>query len=78
MAKEENFEDTRLSIWRHIKEEFMDLADNGELTDAELVELDSSMGETARIVMHILGIKITAVSDGKIQATLSLESSEDI
>jgi hypothetical protein len=78
MSKEENFEDTRLAMWRHIKEEFMDLADTGELTDNELVALDNGMGETARIVMHILGIKITGVSGDQIHATLTLESTESL
>lgn len=79
MAKDENFETTLAGIQAHIKEEFLDMTDPGDLPDKELIELDNSMGELARAVMHILGIRIISVdSPVEFTAQIKLQSTETL
>lgn len=72
MANEENLDDIRLNVWKHIKEELIDLVDDGELTDDELRLIDDSMGETANIIMNALGLQIESVEGDKIHAVIRL------
>ena len=72
MANDENLDDIRLNVWKHIKEELIDLVDDGELTDDELRLIDDSMGETANIIMSALGLQIESVEGDKIHAVIRL------
>jgi len=80
MAEDTNFQKILIDIQGHIKEEFLDMTDPGDLPDKELIELDNSMGELARAVMHMLGIQIVSIDSSneftvkvKIQSTETLE-----
>lgn len=79
MAKDKNFDDTLAAIQAHIKEEFLDMTDPGDLPDKELYDLDNSMGELSRAVMHILGIEIVSVdSSTEFTAKIKLQSTETL
>lgn len=80
MAEDTNFQKILTGIQSHIKEEFLDMTDPGDLPDKELIELDNSMGELARAVMHMLGIQIVSIDSSteftvkvKLQSTETLE-----
>jgi hypothetical protein len=79
MANDKKFSEALTSIQNYIKEEFLDMTDPGDLSDKELIELDNSMGELSRAVMHILGLEITEVkSDTEFVASISLQSTETL
>jgi hypothetical protein len=78
MPNEKKFSDVRLSMLEHIRDEFLDMTDPGDLSDKELFELDASMSELARSVMHILGIEITNVEGDIITAQMKLQSTETL
>lgn len=73
MPTEENFPDVKLSIFEHILEELLVVSDAVSLSDKELRELEANMSRVAHIIMHILGIKITAVNGELINATLQMQ-----
>ena len=78
MPIEKKFSDVRLSMLEHIRDEFLDMTDPGDLSDKELFELDNSMGELARSVLHILGIEIIKVDGDIITAQMKLQSTETL
>jgi hypothetical protein len=78
MPNEKKFSDVRLTILEHIRDEFLDMTDPGDLSDKELFELDSSMSELARSVLHILGIEIIKVEGDVITAQMKLQSTETL
>jgi hypothetical protein len=78
MPNEKKFSDTRLSMLEHIRDEFLDMTDPGDLSDKELFELDASMSELARSVLHILGVEIIKVEGDIITAQMKLQSTETL
>jgi len=62
----------------HIRDSFLDMTDPGDLSDKDLFELDNSMSELARSVMHILGIEIIKVDGDVITAQMKLQSIETL
>lgn len=79
MAEDKNFQKILAGIQGHIKEEFLDMTDPGDLSDKDLIELDNSMGELARAVMHMLGIQIISVdSQVEFTAKIKLQSTETL
>jgi hypothetical protein len=78
MPIEKKFSDVRLSMLEHIRDEFLDMTDPGDLSDKELFELDNSMSELARSVLHILGIEIIKVDGDIITAQMKLQSTETL
>ena len=78
MSNEKKFSDVRLSMLEHIRDSFLDMTDPGDLSDKDLFELDSSMSELARSVMHILGIEIIKVDGDIITAQMKLQSTETL
>lgn len=79
MAEDTNFQKILAGIQSHIKEEFLDMTDPGDLSDKELIELDNSMGELARAVMHMLGIQIVSLeSPSEFTAKIKLQSTETL
>lgn len=79
MAEDTNFQKILAGIQGHIKEEFLDMTDPGDLPDKELFELDNSMGELARAVMHMLGIEIvSADSPTEFTVKIKLQSTETL
>jgi len=78
MSNEKKFSDVRLSMLEHIRDSFLDMTDPGDLSDKDLFELDSSMSELARSVMHILGIEIIKVDGDVITAQMKLQSTETL
>lgn len=78
MPTEKKFSDVRLSMLEHIRDEFLDMTDPGDLSDKELFELDNSMSELARSVLHILGIEIIKVDGDIITAQMKLQSTETL
>ena len=62
----------------HIRDEFLDMTDPGDLSDKDLFELDNSMSELARSVLHILGIEIIKVEGDIITAQMKLQSTETL
>lgn len=79
MAKDANFSKILAGIQAHIKEEFLDMTDPGDLPDKELFELDNSMGELARAVMHMLGVEIVSVeSPSEFTVKMKLQSTETL
>lgn len=79
MAEDTNFQKILAGIQNHIKEEFLDMTDPGDLPDKELTELDNSMGELSRAVMHMLGIQIISVdSPTEFTVKVKLQSTETL
>ena len=79
MAEDTNFQKILIDIQGHIKEEFLDMTDPGDLPDKELIELDNSMGELARAVMHMLGIQIVSIdSPTEFTVKMKLQSTETL
>jgi hypothetical protein len=79
MAEDTNFQKILIDIQGHIKEEFLDMTDPGDLPDKELIELDNSMGELARAVMHMLGIQIVSIdSSNEFTVKVKLQSTETL
>ena len=78
MSNEKKFSDVRLSMLEHIRDEFLDMTDPGDLSDKDLFELDNSMSELARSVLHILGIEIIKVDGDIITAQMKLQSTETL
>jgi len=78
MPNEKKFSDVRLSMLEHIRDSFLDMTDPGDLSDKDLFELDNSMSELARSVMHILGIEIIKVDGDVITAQMKLQSIETL
>lgn len=79
MSNDQKFSKAVLSIQNHIKEEFLDMTDPGDLSDKDLFELDNSMGELARAVIHILGLEIIEIqSDSQFTVALSLQTTENM
>lgn len=78
MPIEKKFSDVRLSMLEHIRDEFLDMTDPGDLSDKELFELDNNMSELARSVLHILGIEIIKVDGDIITAQMKLQSTETL
>lgn len=79
MAEDTNFQKILIDIQGHIKEEFLDMTDPGDLPDKELIELDNSMGELARAVMHMLGIQIVSIdSPTEFTVKVKLQSTETL
>jgi hypothetical protein len=78
MPIEKKFSDVRLSMLEHIRDEFLDMTDPGDLSDKDLFELDNSMSELARSVLHILGIEIIKVDGDIITAQMKLQSTETL
>lgn len=79
MAEDTNFQKILIDIQGHIKEEFLDMTDPGDLPDKELIELDNSMGELARAVMHMLGIRIVSIdSSNEFTVKVRLQSTETL
>jgi hypothetical protein len=78
MPIEKKFSDVRLSMLEHIRDEFLDMTDPGDLSDKDLFELDNSMSELARSVLHILGIEIIKVEGDIITAQMKLQSTETL
>jgi|LauGreDrversion4_2_1035121.scaffolds.fasta_scaffold2080090_1 hypothetical protein len=78
MPIEKKFSDVRLSMLEHIRDEFLDMTDPGDLSDKDLFELDNSMSELARSVLHILGIEIIKVDGDIITAEMKLQSTETL
>lgn len=78
MPNDKKFSDVRLSILEHVRDEFLDMTDPGDLSDKELFELDASMSELARSVLHILGIEIINVEGDIITAQMKLQSTETL
>ena len=62
----------------HIRDSFLDMTDPGDLSDKDLFELDNSMSELARSLMHILGIEIIKVDGDVITAQMKLQSTETL
>ena len=78
MSNEKKFSDVRLSMLEHIRDEFLDMTDPGDLSDKDLFELNDSMSELARSVLHILGIEIIKVDGDVITAQIKLQSTETL
>ena len=79
MAEDTNFQKILIDLQGHIKEEFLDMTDPGDLPDKELIELDNSMGELARAVMHMLGIQIVSIdSPTEFTVKMKLQSTETL
>ena len=78
MPNEKKFSDVRLSMLEHIRDSFLDMTDPGDLSDKDLFELDNSMSELARSLMHILGIEIIKVDGDVITAQMKLQSTETL
>lgn len=78
MPIEKKFSDVRLSMLEHIRDEFLDMTDPGDLSDKDLFEMDNSMSELARSVLHILGIEIIKVEGDIITAQMKLQSTETL
>lgn len=79
MAEDTNFQKILAGIQSHIKEEFLDMTDPGDLPDKELIELDNSMGELSRAVMHMLGVQIISVdSQTEFTVKVKLQSTETL
>ena len=78
MPIEKKFSDVRLSMLEHIRDEFLDMTDPGDLSDKDLFELDNSMSELARSVLHILGLEIIKVEGDIITAQMKLQSTETL
>ncbi len=79
MAEDTNFQKILAGIQNHIKEEFLDMTDPGDLPDKELIELDNSMGELSRAVMHMLGVQIISVdSPNEFTVKVNLQSTETL
>jgi hypothetical protein len=79
MAEDKKFPEILAYIQAHIKEEFLDMTDPGDLPDKELFELDNSMGELARAVIHMLGVEIVSVdSPGEFTVKMKLQSTETL
>jgi len=78
MPIENKFSDVRLSMLEHIRDEFLDMTDPGDLSDKDLFELDNNMSELARSVLHILGIEIIKVDGDIITAQMKLQSTETL
>jgi|APGre2960657373_1045057.scaffolds.fasta_scaffold53011_2 hypothetical protein len=79
MAEDTNFQKILIDIQGHIKEEFLDMTDPGDLPDKELIELDNSMGELARAVMHMLGIQVVSIdSSNEFTVKVKLQSTETL
>jgi hypothetical protein len=79
MAEDTNFQKILIDIQGHIKEEFLDMTDPGDLPDKELIELDNSMGELARAVMHMLGIQVVSIdSSNEFTVKVKLQSPETL
>lgn len=79
MTEDTNFEKVLIDIQGHIKEEFLDMTDPGDLPDKELIELDNSMAELARAVMHMLGIQVISIdSTTEFTVKVKLQSTETL
>jgi hypothetical protein len=79
MSNDQKFSKAVSTIQSHIKEEFLDMTDPGDLSDKDLIELDNSMGELARAVIHILGLEIIEVkSESEFVVALSLQTTENM
>lgn len=79
MAEDKKFPKILADIQAHIKEEFLDMTDPGDLPDKELFELDNSMGELARAVMHMLGIEVVSIdSPSEFTVKMKLQSTETL
>jgi len=78
MPKDKKFSDVKLAIMEHVRDEFLDMTDPGDLSDKELFELDANMSELARSVLHILGIEIINVDNDIITAQIKLQSVETL
>jgi hypothetical protein len=79
MAKDKKFPEALSAIQTYIKEEFLDMTDPGDLSDKDLIDLDNSMGELSRAVMHILGLEIIEAKSGtEFIASISLQSTETL
>lgn len=79
MSNDQKFSQAISAIQSHIKEEFLDMTDPGDLSDKDLIELDNSMGELARAVIHILGLELIEIkSESKFVVALSLQTTENM
>lgn len=66
--------DARQKVAYHIKENLMDVVDDGKVAGEELMNLDSSMAEIANLVLDSMGFQVENVSeDGTISARINLQ-----
>lgn len=66
--------DARQKVAHHIKENLMDVVDDGKVAGEELMNLDNSMAEIANLVLDSMGFQVQSVSeDGTISATINLQ-----
>lgn len=66
--------DARQKVAKHIKENLMDVVDDGKIAGEELMNLDNSMAEIANLVLDSMGFQVENVSeDGTISATINLQ-----
>ncbi len=66
--------DARQKVAKHIKENLMDIVDDGKITGEELMNLDTSMAEIANLVLDSMGFQVENVSENEtISATINLQ-----
>ena len=66
--------DARQKVANHIKENLMDVLDDGKVAGEELMNLDNSMAEIANLVLDSMGFQVENVSeDGTISARINLQ-----
>jgi len=64
--------DARQKVVNHIKENLMDVVDDGKIAGEELMNLDNSMAEIANLVLDSMGFQVKDVfEDGTISATIN-------
>ena len=66
--------DARQKVANNIKENLMDVVDDGKVAGEELMNLDNSMAEIANLVLDSMGFQVENVSeDGTISARINLQ-----